>query len=243
MSDVPKSAKPRTCDIIVALDVPAIEEATHILDRLDDRPTRVKIGLQLFTRYGPSVVKAFAARGCRVFLDLKLHDIPNTVAHAVESLAPLHPELMTVHGLGGSAMIRAAAEARNRSEAATKILAVTILTSMDQEQLDAVGLQGTPESAAMRIARMALEASADGLVCSALEVKAMREAFGPDPILVVPGIRPSGFETGDQKRVMTPGEAARAGSSHLVIGRPIVKAADPVEVYDQIAAEIAESAG
>lgn len=225
-------------DIIVALDVPTKEEAFAILNRLEDRPNCVKIGLQLFTRYGPDLVEEVAQRGCKIFLDLKLHDIPNTVAHAIESLAHLPIELLTLHGLGGPAMIAAAAEARTRTGASMKLLAVTILTSMDESQIDAVGLTGTPGDNATRLAGMALEAGADGIVCSALEVVAMRKSFGAAPVLVVPGIRPSGFAKGDQKRVMTPGEAATAGSTHLVIGRPIVKADDPVSVYDQISAEI-----
>ncbi|MGE9290280.1 MAG: orotidine-5'-phosphate decarboxylase [Puniceicoccales bacterium] len=242
MSNHPSTSQKPSCDIIVALDVPTQEEATHILDRLDGRPQCVKIGLQLFTRYGPGLVETIAARGNTVFLDLKLHDIPNTVAHAIESLAHLPIELLTIHGVGGPAMIRAAAEARDRSGSSMKILAVTILTSMDEEQMSAVGLQGTPKEGAKRLAEMALSSGADGIVCSAHEVETMREAFGSEPILVVPGIRPSGFAKGDQKRVMTPAEAARAGSSHLVIGRPIVKAEDPVAVYDQITEEILSTA-
>tara|TARA_R100000027_G_scaffold54802_3_gene43894 strand:+ start:6380 stop:7111 length:732 start_codon:yes stop_codon:yes gene_type:complete len=238
MSNQASAVSHPNTDIIVALDVPTKEEAFAILDRLENRPRCVKIGLQLFTRYGPSLVESVASRGCRIFLDLKLHDIPNTVAHAVESLAHLPIDLLTIHCLGGPAMIRAAAEARDRSGSSMKLLAVTILTSMDEEQIEAVGLSGSPSENAIRLAGMALESGADGLVCSALEVQSMRNSFGSDPILVVPGIRPSGFAKGDQKRVMTPGEAAQAGSTHLVIGRPIVKAEDPVSVYDQIAAEI-----
>ncbi len=229
------------CDVIIALDVPAKEQATHILDQLGNKPKRAKIGLQLFTRYGPSFVEAIAYRGCKVFLDLKLHDIPNTVGHAVESLAHWPVEMLTVHALGGPAMIKAACQARDRTNPNMKILAVTVLTSLDKEQMEIVGLKGEPDKEARRLAKVALKAGADGVVCSALEVADMRERFGEQPLLVVPGIRPTGFDCGDQKRVMTPGEAARAGASHLVVGRPIVEAGDPNGVYERILEEIAGS--
>jgi len=231
----------KSCDIIVALDLPEIEQATHLLDRLEDRPQRAKVGLQLFTRYGPSLVEPLAYRGCKVFLDLKLHDIPNTVAHAVESLAHWPIEMLTIHAVGGPAMVKAACQSRDHFNPHMKIVAVTVLTSMDEEQMTATGLAGSPTEAAVRLAGFALEEGADGVVCSAEEVPMMREKFGPEPILVVPGIRPAGFAAGDQKRVMTPGEAARAGATHLVVGRPIVQAGDPVSVYDRISEEIAES--
>lgn len=238
----PETSSPRSpCDVIVALDVPEKEQATHLLDLLEDRPKRVKVGLQLFTRYGPSLLETFSYRGCKTFLDLKLHDIPNTVAHAVRSLAHWPIEMMTIHSTGGPAMVRAACEARDEVNPSLKILAVTVLTSIDQNQMNAIGIQGTPAETAKRLADLSLAEGADGLVCSALEVPMMREAFGPDPILVVPGIRPRGFATGDQKRVMTPGEAAKAGSSHLVVGRPIVAADDPALVLDQITEEISSS--
>lgn len=213
----------------------------HLLDRMHSRPRRVKVGLQLFTRYGPSIVEAFANRGHKVFLDLKLHDIPNTVAHAVESLSHWPIELLTIHAAGSSGMIEAACEARDRTHPELKIIAVTLLTSISDKSMEKIGMKGDPESAAMRLAALALKGGADGIVCSALEVEAMRGEFGPDPILVVPGIRPAGSEKGDQKRVMTPAEAARAGSSHLVIGRPIYEASDPLKAYDEIAVEIAGS--
>lgn len=230
-----------SCDVIIALDVPAKEQATHLLDELGDRPKRAKIGLQLFTRYGPPLVEAVAYRGCKVFLDLKLHDIPNTVAHAIESLAHWPVEMLTVHALGGPAMVEAACKARDRVNPGMKILAVTVLTSLDKDQMELVGLKGEPAKEARRLAKIALRSGADGVVCSALEVAGMRERFGPDPLLVVPGIRPAGFAAGDQKRVTTPADAARAGASHLVVGRPIVESGDPAGVYDRILEEIAEA--
>jgi orotidine-5'-phosphate decarboxylase len=227
-----------SCDVIVALDVPAKERAMHLLDELDNRPPFAKVGLQLFTRYGPGLIEAVAYRGCKVFLDLKLHDIPNTVGHAVESLAHWPVEMLTVHALGGSAMIEAAREARDRTNPGMKIIAVTVLTSLDHERMGEVGMKGEPEKEARRLAKVALNAGADGVVCSPLEVPAMRDRFGDGPLLVVPGIRPAGFDAGDQKRILTPGEAARAGASHLVVGRPIIEAADPSAVYDRILDEI-----
>jgi len=238
MTEVLPESDPADCQIIVAMDVPTREEALALLDRLEGRSSCVKIGLQLFTRYGPQLVEDVAARGSRIFLDLKLHDIPNTVASAVRSLAHLPIELLTLHGLGGPAMVQAAAVARTEMASSTKILGVTILTSMDQEQLAAVGIDATPGEAASRLAGMALSAGADGIVCSAHEVTSMRAEFGTDPLLVVPGIRPAGAATGDQKRVMTPAEAARAGSSYLVIGRPIIQAPDPAAAFDRIREEL-----
>lgn len=229
------------CEIIVALDLPTREQALAVLDRLGDRPTRVKVGLQLFTRYGPALVEEIAARGPHLFLDLKLHDIPNTVASAIRSLGHLPVDLLTIHGLGGPAMIERACEARDGVGSTMKLLAVTVLTSMDGSQLSAVGVGGSPGEAAQRLAAMALQSRADGLVCSAHEVAGMRQNFGMEPLLVVPGIRPQGAATGDQKRIMTPGEAARLGASSLVIGRPIVQADDPAEAYDRIAEEIASA--
>lgn len=241
MNHAEKTPETTFCDTIVALDVPEREQATHILDRLGERPIRAKLGLQLFTRYGPPLIETIAYRGCKIFLDLKLHDIPNTVAHAVRSLAHWPLEMLTVHATGGPAMIRAACEARDEVNPSLKILAVTVLTSMDQAQMDAVGLKGTPTEAAQRLAGTALGEGADGIVCSALEVPVMRQKFGREPVLVVPGIRPAGFSSGDQRRVMTPGDAARAGATHLVVGRPIIEAGDPSAVYDQISEEIAEA--
>ncbi len=239
MTNLPKAPSPSPCDIILALDLPAREQAMHLLDVLGDRPKRAKIGLQLFTRYGPSLIEAIAYHGCKVFLDLKLHDIPNTVAHAIESLTHWPVEMLTVHATGGSDMIRAACEARDRANPEMKILAVTVLTSLDEKRMDEAGLKGDPQKAARRLAKMALKAGADGVVCSAREVAEMREHFGEKPLLVVPGIRPTGFEAGDQRRVTTPAEAARAGANHLVVGRPIIEAPDPVEIFERISEEIA----
>jgi len=238
MSTPIPSSNPSQCQLMLALDLPSKEAAMHLLDRLENRPKKVKIGLQLFTRYGPGLIEALEYRGCEVFLDLKLHDIPNTVGNAIESLAhwPIH--MLTIHASGGAEMIRAACRARDQVRPEIKIIPVTILTSLNQDNMAEIGIKGTPREAAQRLTRMALESGADGVVCSALEAGMLREEFGPDPILVVPGIRPTGADKGDQERVVTPSEAAKAGASWIVVGRPVLQAKDPLEVYLSIEKEL-----
>lgn len=223
---------------MLALDLPSKEEAMHLLDQLENRPRRVKVGLQLFTRYGPGLIEALEYRGIEVFLDLKLHDIPNTVGNAVESLAhwPIH--MLTIHASGGTDMIQAACEARDRVKPNLKIIPVTILTSLNEDKMEEIGMKGSPRKAAERLTRIALNAGADGVVCSALEANKLRKEFGTDPILVVPGIRPEGSEKGDQQRVVTPAEAARAGATWAVVGRPVLQAKDPLAVYESIEKEL-----
>jgi orotidine-5'-phosphate decarboxylase len=173
-----------------------------------------------------------------LFLDLKLHDIPNTVAGGVRAVADLKPALLTIHAGGGSAMMRAAVEAARETSPLTKMIAVTILTSLDDGDLDAMGYRDPVETQVLRLARLAQEAGVDGVVCSPREVAALRRQCGGDFILVVPGIRPAAAALGDQKRVMTPKDAIAAGASRLVIGRPITEAADPAEAARAIAAEV-----
>lgn len=228
----------RPCDLILALDLPSKEEAMHMLDRIENRPHRVKIGLQLFTRYGPGLLDALENRGCQVFLDLKLHDIPNTVGKAVESLSHWPIDILTVHASGGSEMIRAACEARNRVNPGMKIIPVTVLTSLNPSMMEAIGIQGSPVEAALRLTRLALGAGADGVVCSAHEVEDLRRDTGEEAVLVVPGIRPGGSEKGDQERVMTPTQAAQSGASCIVVGRPILQAPDPLAMYNAILEEL-----
>jgi orotidine-5'-phosphate decarboxylase len=199
-----------------------------------------KVGLELFAAAGPPSVAAVREAGLPVFLDLKLHDIPNTVAGAVRAVAPLGVSMLTVHAAGGRAMIAAAREA---AEAAgpdrPMILAVTVLTSLGSADLAATGVPDAPASQALRLARLALEAGADGLVCSPLEVAPLRAALGPAVRLVVPGIRPAGSTADDQARVMTPAEAVAAGADWLVIGRPVTRAPDPAATAEAIAATLA----
>jgi len=202
-------------------------------------PALCKIGLELFTADGPSVVKAVMDRGSSVFLDLKFHDIPNTVAHAVRSAADLGVSMTTLHASGGPVMLEAAvkaAEASGNSE--LLLLAVTVLTSMDSSQLSSTGIDVEPKEQVLRLAGLASAAGIGGIVCSPLEIDAVRGAHGQSLRLVTPGVRPSWAAVGDQKRVMTPAEAVAAGADWLVIGRPITAAGNPKEAYAKVVAEL-----
>jgi orotidine-5'-phosphate decarboxylase len=197
----------------------------------------LKLGLEFFLANGPAGVRAMA--GTPIFLDLKLHDIPNTVAGAVRAILPLRPRMLTIHASGGPAMVQAACQAA--AAAGTNrpmILAVTVLTSLDQAALSATGVPATPADQVLRLGRLAVEAGADGLVCSPLEVALLRQALGASVRLVVPGIRPAGSAAGDQARTMTPAEAVAAGADWIVVGRPITGAPDPAAAAARIAVEI-----
>lgn len=220
--------------LIAALDTDDIGQAARWAGLLQPTCPVLKLGLAFYLAHGVAGVLAI---GGRVFLDLKLHDIPNTVAAAVAGILPLRPAMLTVHAAGGGAMVAAARAAAGDDGPA--ILAVTVLTSLDDADLEAAGFAGGVEAQVLRLARVALQAGADGLVCAPGEIAALRAEFGPDPILVVPGIRPSGAATHDQRRTATPRVAAEAGADWLVVGRPITEAADPVEVARAIAGEIA----
>lgn len=210
--------------IAVALDAPDLETAARWAHLVTPHVSTVKVGLELYLRYGPDVIASVrGASGVQVFLDLKLHDIPNTVAGATRAVARLKPAILTVHAAGGPAMIRAAVEAAPQ----TKIAAVTVLTSLTAGDLDAVGLRGPATDAARRLAVLAVEAGAQALVCSPHEVAAVRAEVGPDVTLITPGVRPAGAATQDQARVATPEQALANGADLLVIGRPITGAADP----------------
>ena len=230
--------------MILALDLPSARAALSFLDRVEMNtspelcPIWVKVGLELFLAEGPSLLRALRGKNLKVFLDLKLHDIPNTVAAAVRAVLPLEPELLTVHAAGGPAMLEAAAEAAAGSP--TRLLAVTVLTSMDAGQLRAIGVAGTPESQVERLASLAIHCGIDGLVCSSQEA-AMLRARHAQVHLVTPGIRPAGAPQGDQQRIGTPAAALHAGANQLVIGRPITAAADPGAAYRAILAEIASA--
>ncbi len=220
--------------LIVALDVSDAGSARALAGRLSGHVGMLKVGSQLFTAAGPALVRELVARGDRVFLDLKFHDIPNTVAGAVESAARLGVSLVDVHGLGGRAMIEAAARARGGA----RLLAITILTSHDQAALDEVGLPGTAAESVRRLARLARDGGADGVVCSPHEVGLVREACGSGFLVVTPGIRPAGAALLDQSRAATPGAALRAGADYLVVGRPITGAGDPAGAADAVVAEM-----
>ena len=214
-------------EIIVALDVPSAREAAQTVARIGDAVSFYKVGLELFLADGPETLRMLKGEGKSVFLDLKLHDIPRTVERAVGSCLRYGADLLTIHAQGSVAMVEGAARAVREAGAATKILAVTLLTSLDQSDLDRLGVACSVADEVLALGRMAVGAGAHGLVCSPREVAALRDALGPDAILVTPGVRPAGGELGDQKRVATPGDAIRAGATHLVVGRPILCAPNP----------------
>ena len=224
--------------VIVALDVPSPEEALALAARLPATTCRLKVGKELFTSAGPSLVTTLVQRGHGVFLDLKFHDIPNTVAQACAAAARLGVWMINVHALGGTRMMSAAREAIEGLPQRPKLIGVTVLTSMAAPDLEEIGLAGDPESAAVRLAGLAQRSGLDGVVCSAREARTMRRSFGTAFQLVTPGIRPADAGADDQARIATPGNAVRDGASYLVIGRPITRAADPAEALAAINAEI-----
>ena len=225
--------------VIVALDFADAKAALDLAQRLDPAQCRVKVGKELFTAEGPAFVEELVRRGFGVFLDLKFHDIPNTVASACRAAARLGVWMLNVHASGGEAMLEAARDAVPAGAGAPKLIAVTLLTSMAQGDLDAIGMMGPAEVAVMRLAALAQSCGLDGVVCSANEAAALRGAFGSGFSLVTPGIRPAAATADDQQRVMTPAGAIAAGSSYLVIGRPITRAPDPLAALAAINAEIA----
>jgi orotidine-5'-phosphate decarboxylase len=224
--------------IIVALDYAASAPALALVRRLDPARCRLKVGKELFTAAGPVLVEKLRAAGFEVFLDLKFHDIPHTVAAACRAAAGLGVWMINVHALGGRAMLTAAAEALAGLPQAPHLVAVTVLTSLKAADLVEVGISEPPEAVVVRLARLAQECGLAGVVCSPREAALLRAAHGPDFLLVTPGIRPAGAQAGDQARIATPAEALRAGASHLVIGRPITQAPDPMAALENIEKEI-----
>ncbi|ASU83373.1 orotidine-5'-phosphate decarboxylase [Nocardiopsis gilva YIM 90087] len=221
--------------IAVAIDAPEIETAARWASAVAPHVSTVKVGLELYLRYGPEVITTVrGANKVDVFLDLKLHDIPATVGGAARNMARFKPSILTVHAAGGRDMVKAAVEAAPQ----TQIAAVTVLTSLDEKALDEIGLRGPASEAARRLAVLAVESGARALVCSPWEVASLRAEVGPDITLITPGVRPSGAERGDQARVATPEEAIEAGADLLVIGRPITRAADPGAAAASIAAAL-----
>lgn len=230
--------------ILVALDTTELAEAERLAGQLAGVVGGVKLGLEFFNANGPEGVRAVAGAGQKLFLDLKFHDIPNTVAGAVRAVAPLAPAIVNVHAAGGGAMMRAAAEAALEAAASSGterplVIAVTVLTSLDEDDLAAVGQTGPAGDQAVRLAELARQSGLDGVVCSPREAAAVRAACGPDFKLVVPGIRPVWAASDDQKRITTPAEALDAGADYLVIGRAITAAPDPLEAAKLIAQELA----
>jgi orotidine-5'-phosphate decarboxylase len=223
--------------LIVALDTADVNKARAWAGAVAPHAGLFKLGLEFFLANGADGFRTVA--GAPIFLDLKLHDIPTTVAGGVRAVLPLRPRMLTVHASGGSAMIRAAHQAASGAGSdAPMILAVTVLTSLDQEDLQAVGVAATPAEQVLRLGRLAVESGADGLVCSPLEVPMLRQALGSAVKLIVPGIRPHGAASGDQARTMTPAQAIAAGADWIVVGRPITAATDPRRAAADIAASI-----
>ncbi|HBO92984.1 MAG TPA: orotidine-5'-phosphate decarboxylase [Gammaproteobacteria bacterium] len=220
--------------IIVALDYAEPEAALAMAARLDPARVRVKVGKELFTRGGPAVVEALRERGFQVFLDLKFHDIPNTVAGAVRAAADLGVWMVNVHASGGRRMMEAAAKAIAQTGTGTQLIAVTVLTSMERSDLVEVGLDVEPIQHVQRLAALAKDCGLHGVVCSAQEAPVLKPALGGDFKLVTPGIRPQGSETGDQRRVMTPPQAVAAGVDYMVIGRPIAQAPNPRQALQDV---------
>ncbi len=224
--------------IIIALDYPAAAPALALAERLQPALCRLKVGKELFTATGPALLEQLMQRGFEIFLDLKFHDIPNTTAQACKAAAALGVWMVNVHALGGRKMLEAARDAVAQAARPPKLIAVTVLTSMAQQDLADIGIAATPAEMVLRLAKLAQDSGLDGVVCSAQEAALLREQCGDEFCLVTPGIRPAQASLDDQSRVMTPLAALQAGSSYLVIGRPVTKAADPLQALLDINKEI-----
>lgn len=233
----------RKVELVVALDVPAVDKVGAVCDGLPGEVLWYKVGFELFAAAGPRAIEPLRERNKQVFLDLKLHDIPRTVERAVRAAAAHGVGLLTVHAAGGRAMIEAAvAAARQAGGDRPHIVAVTVLTSLDAVELERIGWPGDPADAVRRLAELAIGAGADGLVCSPREAAGLRARFGTDVLLITPGIRLPEGEAGDQKRIGTPADAVRAGATHLVVGRPILDAPDPAAAARAVLADMAAAA-
>ena len=225
--------------LIVALDVPTAAAAHKIVAAVGDSARIYKVGMQLYTAEGPQIVRDLIAARRQVFLDLKYHDIPNTVAAAVREAAKLGVSMLTVHASGGGAMLRAAVEAARNTNPSTMVLGVTVLTSLDQRDLEHAGVRGSVGDQVSRLAALAISNGCHGVVASAQEAAMLRAELGDDFLIVTPGVRPIGVGHGDQARVVTPAEAIASGASYIVVGRPITEAEDPAEEAREILAQMA----
>lgn len=236
-----KNMSKRDCKLILALDLPDRESALKILDVLRGKLEWVKIGLQMYLKYGADFVREVSGMGFKIFLDLKLFDIPNTVASAVESVSALPVSMLTIHASGGREMMRRAVESAAERNPELLILGVTVLTSFDADSLAETGVELEPEWQVEKLAKLAVDSGLKGLVCSPLEIEGLRSILPEDTVLVTPGIRPSGSSADEQKRIMTPADAARAGSDFIVVGRPILKSENPAFAVSKILEEIANA--
>ncbi|MBR4597133.1 MAG: orotidine-5'-phosphate decarboxylase [Opitutales bacterium] len=228
----------KQCKLILALDLPDRESALDMLAKLQGSLEWVKIGLQMYLKYGADFVREVGKMGFKIFLDLKLYDIPNTVASAVKSLSGLPISMLTIHTSGGEEMMKAALQAAAETNPNLEILGVTVLTSFNEEAMRATGFERTTPEQVLKLALLAQKSGLKGLVCSPLEIGLLRENLGSEIDLITPGIRPAGSEANEQKRVMTPSLAAKAGSSFIVVGRPILKAENPAQAAKSIMAEL-----
>ncbi|RAW08249.1 orotidine-5'-phosphate decarboxylase [Halomonas elongata] len=226
--------------LIIALDYTSLDAALCMADRLDPTRCRLKVGKELFTRSGPDVLEALHGRGFEVFLDLKFHDIPNTVAGAVQAAAEQGVWMVNVHAAGGRRMMEAARERLEQHALSTHLIAVTVLTSMEERDLAEVGVTASTEQQVMRLATLAKDCGLDGVVCSSMEAERLRETCGDAFLKVTPGIRPTTAAADDQRRIMTPASAMAAGSTHLVVGRPVTQASDPMAALSDIERELAQ---
>jgi orotidine-5'-phosphate decarboxylase len=227
--------------VIVALDFPQQQQALELVERLDPSLCRLKVGKEMFTRLGPQFVEKLTSRGYQIFLDLKFHDIPNTVAAACDAAADLGVWMINLHASGGRRMMVAARERLEQRSERPLLVAVTILTSLGIEDILEVGFQGEPAENVMRLAKLTHESGLDGVVCSPKEASELRRLLGKDFLLVTPGVRPSSAVKDDQRRVMTPADAIGAGSSYLVVGRPITAADDPTKALQSIHTEVSDA--
>lgn len=226
------------CELILALDIEDRSDAIELVKRAGDSLEWVKIGLQMFTRYGPDYVREVADLGKKVFLDLKLHDIPNTVAKAIASVSKLPIDMLTIHTCGGREMMEWAVKAQLENKPSLQLLGVTVLTSMDDHALSEIGVNRTTADQVSALTGLAAEAGMSGLVCSPHEAASVKAAHGNQFKLVTPGIRPTGADAGDQKRIMTPRRAAAQGADYIVVGRPIYQAEDPAAIVASILADL-----
>jgi orotidine-5'-phosphate decarboxylase len=227
--------------LIVALDLSSANQARQLVQSIGESASTYKVGKQLFTAEGPQIVRDLVSSGRKVFLDLKFHDIPNTVAGAVGEAAKLGVSMLTVHASGGSKMLKSAAEASVQSSTKPMILAVTVLTSLSDADLAELGISGHLQTQVLRLGSLALAAGCGGLVASGMEARELRRELGNDFAIVTPGVRPAGTAVGDQARVLTPKEAIAAGATYLVVGRPILEASDPAQAAASIVSEIGEA--
>lgn len=235
------SQQKNNCELILALDLNSFQEVEKILKEIGNQLQWVKVGLQLFTKYGPDIVHKINQLGYKIFLDLKLHDIPNTVSSAIKSLQNIPVHFLSLHTSGGTEMIQWSKKARDEIQHCLNLIGITVLTSFNQDNLNSIGIQNSIESQVQNLGKLGLDAGLDGLVCSPHELPILRKTLGHKPVLIVPGIRPVGSDSNEQKRIMTPAQAAKLGANFIVVGRPILQSPSPKSTVANILHEINQS--